>query len=223
VRDSIRLRQNIKNVLIDGNSFLNIGVKSSESSDAIDSYWSGEEMIITNNYFSGIASHGLDIKGVSPDAKSKTSKVIISNNIFDSIQFSGILVSSGAIVKGKSNMVSNFNIISNQFFSTNLNNKNVNDAAIFLRHGVQDSIISNNIIDAEKSHGIVIASFDEKADQTSNIIISSNLVKSIFSPVYLVAVKRVMISGNNFYKKKVKSLKTFRKLKESDIVISNNL
>lgn len=223
VRDSIRLRQNISNVLISGNSFINIGIKSNESSDAIDSYWSGEEMIISNNHFDKIATHALDIKGISPDKDSKSSKVIISNNIFKDIQFSSILISSGSVVKGKENVVNNFIIQANNFQSNNLNNKNINDSAIFLRHGVRNTLINANIIKSDKSHGIVVASFEKEAPQTSSVIISANVIDSSFEPIYLVATKDIQIISNILRPNKIKRLKKSKGHTEKNIEINNNL
>lgn len=223
VRDSIRLRQNIINVLISGNSFVNIGVKSKESSDAIDSYWSGEEMIISNNHFDTIATHALDIKGISPDLNSKSSKVIISSNLFKNIQYSGVLISSGAIVKGKENRVDNFIIQANNFESNNLNGKNKNDAAIFIRHGVKNTLINANIINAKKSHAVVVASFEKDATQTSDTIISANVIESNFEPIYLVATKNTQVLSNILKPNKVKRLKKSKGHVESEVVLQNNL
>ena len=48
--DGIRLRQRTGKCLIANNQFSNIGTKkSSDSQDAIDSFWSGSELTITNN------------------------------------------------------------------------------------------------------------------------------------------------------------------------------
>lgn len=223
VRDSIRIRQNVKRVTISGNTFKNIGVKSKESSDAIDTFWSGEELIISNNHFSTISTHALDIKGISPDTKSKSSKVIISDNIFSDIQFSGILISSGAIVKNKVNKVDNFIIKGNQFYNINLNAKNKNDSPIFLRHGVKDVIISSNIIDANNSHGIVLGNFEQNAAQTSGVLILSNIIKAKGNPVFVHASRDVIVKSNNFFGKKVKVIKSYKKFLGDQISISDNL
>lgn len=223
VRDSIRIRQNIKNVLINDNSFKNIGLKSNESSDAIDTYWSGEELIISNNHFSEIATHGLDLKGISPDKDSGTSRLIVSNNIFDNIQYSGILISSGQYIAGKINEVRNFIINSNQFYNINLNNKNENDSAIFLRHGVKGVIISSNIIEAKRSHGIVVANFESKVQQTSNVVIASNIIDAKGTPVYIHAARNIQVSGNNFFGKKVRVIKKYKSFKGEGIELGNNL
>lgn len=222
-RDSIRLRQNIKKIFILNNTFENIGQKSKESSDGIDSYWSGEELIISNNHFSGIQTHGLDIKGLSPDSVGKTSKVIISDNIFKDIQYSGVLLSSGNNIEKKDNLVSDFSIRGNQFFNINLNNVNKNDAAIFLRHGVSNVIISSNIINANYSHGIVIGNFAKNTIQTTDVLVNSNIIQSKYEPVFIHAANRIQVINNNLFKKNVKHIKSYKLYKSSEFLILNNL
>lgn len=223
LRDSIRLRQNIKKIIISNNSFKNIGVISKESSDGIDSYWSGEDLIITNNRFDNIATHALDIKGISPDLKGSSSKVIISNNMISSCQYSGIVISSGAKVSGKENYIKDVTITSNQIRNCNLNNKNKNDAAIFLRHGVKNSIVANNLIDSPRAYGIVVASFEQNIPMTKNIVISSNIVSSNFEGIYLRTVKDIIVKGNSLSGKKIKHLRSYKKSKSSNVLIDKNL
>lgn len=198
LRDSIRLRQKIKKVIISENTFTNIGQKSKESADAVDSFWSGEELIITRNIIDKCDKHGLDIKGMSPDMKGATGKVIITENEIFNCQFSGILISSGSFVQTKKNVVKDFIISKNIFRKNNLNNKNPNDAAIFLRHGVQDVIITENIIKEQKGHGIVLGNFALRVEQTKNIIIAKNIIHTDKSAksVLSFAADNVLVENN---------------------------
>ena len=51
-----------------------------ETMDAIDTFWSGKEMIIANNMIDTTASVGIDIKGSEPSGDYSTTSVIVANN-----------------------------------------------------------------------------------------------------------------------------------------------
>lgn len=218
-RDSIRLRQGVRKVLISKNTFDNVGKKTGESADAIDTYWSGEELIISSNIINNCAVHGLDLKGISPDGKGASSKVIVENNIINGCVFSGILVSSGKVHLKKKNKVADFIIKSNVIKNCNKNNKNPNDAAIFLRHGVQGCIISLNQISSSNGHGIVLGNFEEKAEQTKNITIAENqIVSKSGDCVRVFAADNVVLARNIFeYRKNKASVKLIKRYKSFEL------
>lgn len=227
LRDSIRLRQAIKKVIISENNFKNIGEISKESSDAIDTYWSGEELIISKNIIDGCSTHGFDIKGISPDLDRGTGKVVVLGNIIRNCRFSGILVSSGAFVNGKTNLVSGFNIRDNIIEGCNINNKNPNDAAIFLRHGVSNANIIGNQIKGNKGHGIVLGNFEPRAIQTSSILISQNQISTDTKShcVYSLAVESLIVTDNimSGSAKKMEIKASYNEFKANDKEIRGNL
>ena len=49
--------------------------------------------------------------------------LLTNNNSFKNINYSGVLISSGKVIKGKRNLVTDFIINSNPFSKNNLNNK----------------------------------------------------------------------------------------------------
>jgi hypothetical protein len=104
--DAIRLRENDGFVLIDGNQFINIGDSSwpdEQTRDAIDTYWSGANLIITNNIVRKTASIGFDIKGYSPNGSYGSNKVIIANNQIYQCRYSGISVAGDTDYDGAGN------------------------------------------------------------------------------------------------------------------------
>ena len=94
-REGIKMRYNAGHGIISDNLFHDIGKNPGEraSQDAIDTYWSGQRLLITNNIIRRTASHGLDIKGISDDGASGSRSVIIANNHFSETGASGITLS----------------------------------------------------------------------------------------------------------------------------------
>lgn len=97
--DGIRLRENDGFCLIDGNQFINIGDPSwpdNQTRDAIDSYWSGKDLTITNNIVDTTACIGFDLKGAAPDGSYNSSRVIVANNQIYRTRYEGIKISFGS-------------------------------------------------------------------------------------------------------------------------------
>ena len=174
--DAIRLRQNTQFCLISSNTFENIGtVNSTDSQDAVDSYWSGENLIISSNIIKSTNKQGLDIKGMAPQKNYGTGKVIISENHILNTKFSGILLSSGAKRSdGFFQRVHNFIIKGNYIEGCNTARNGVGDAAILSRHGISNLIISENIIQSNHARGISIVNREKDAPQCENVTIISN-------------------------------------------------
>jgi parallel beta-helix repeat protein len=89
--DAIRLRENDGYCVINANQFINIGSPSwldDQTRDAVDTYWSGETLTITNNIIRKTAFAGFDIKGVVGTNKSR--KIVISNNQIEDTRYNGI-------------------------------------------------------------------------------------------------------------------------------------
>lgn len=230
LRDSIRLRQNVKRTIISNNIFQNIGRISKESSDAIDSFWSGEELIISNNHIEDVATHGLDLKGLSPDANGSSSNVIIQGNIIKNCQYSGINISSGAIIKNKKNFISHYTLANNHISFCNLNKKENNYAAIYLRHGVKQLNIIGNILFNNYGHAILLGNFEESALQSESIIVAQNNISLLSKGqhcVYALAINGLSIYGNIFKGPKgseyIDLNKKYKKFNSKEVLVENNL
>lgn len=94
VFDAIRLRENTGYCLIDGNQFIDIGDPTwsdLQTRDAVDVYWSGDTLTMTNNIIRKTAFAGFDVKGVK-DNDNRSTKVIIANNQIEGTRFNGIHV-----------------------------------------------------------------------------------------------------------------------------------
>jgi hypothetical protein len=202
--DSIRLRQMVKTITISQNQFRRIGLsKDGDSRDAIDCFWSGHQLIVSDNHFEDVTVHGIDLKGHSPDLEYGSSKVNITGNQFRRIGFSGILVSSGDKIAGEWKAIRNINVASNQFEGCGYLSNNPNDAALFLRHNQEMIIIHGNQFYDNFNKGVMIGNFAVGAPVSKNIIIQSNLFSSNGRPknaesygIHVLGGKSIIITGN---------------------------
>lgn len=177
--DSIRLRQWVRTSTISNNIFKNIGMSNTtDSRDAIDCYWSGLQLNILGNQIDNVASHGLDVKGYSPDQNYGTSKVIIANNQIRNASYSGILVSSGDKTQSGWKAIKNVTISNNHLEGCGHATNNPNDAAIFLRHNQELINIDSNQIYNNFNKGIMVGNFAEDASISKDILIRGNILKS---------------------------------------------
>lgn len=177
--DSIRLRQRVENSIISHNIFKNIGtLKSKDSQDAIDTYWSGNKLTISHNLIEGCSKHGLDIKGHNPNGDYGSEKIIISHNQIRNSQHCGISLSAGAALKNNIIKPLKNIIIENNIIEANNQSKTPGNAGIQLRQGIQDSQITKNQIYGNLGRGIFAFNPIERAPQLKNLIISQNIVKN---------------------------------------------
>lgn len=175
--DSIRLRQLVKTCTISGNFFSEIGLsKVPDSRDAVDCFWSGNELVISNNHFNGAAVHALDIKGHSPDLSYGTSRVQITGNQIRNSGHSGILISAGAKTEKGWKSIKHIQIMNNIIEQCGFDTNNPNDAAILMRHGQKNVQIHSNQIFQNKNKGIMVGNFQPGADISRNISIQGNLI-----------------------------------------------
>ncbi|WP_026829766.1 right-handed parallel beta-helix repeat-containing protein [Exiguobacterium antarcticum] len=89
--DAIRLRENDGYCIINANQFINIGDPAwvdDQTRDAVDTYWSGDTLTITNNIVRKTAFAGFDIKGIVGSNMSR--RIIISNNQIQDTRYNGI-------------------------------------------------------------------------------------------------------------------------------------
>ncbi len=170
--DGIRLRQRIKKCIISKNIFNNIGTKKhTDSQDAIDTYWSGEELIISDNIIKNCSKNAIEVKGVSPDSTGATGKVIITGNEILNTSYSAIHISSGA---SKSITVKDFIIANNIIKYSGTAKVSKGNAAIFIRHGVENLNINSNIISSNNSRGIFLANIKKDNEIVKNVTITAN-------------------------------------------------
>lgn len=198
VLDSIRLRQWVSVVNISNNHFKDIGAADkTDSKDAIDCYWSGHNLTIVGNQFENISTHGLDIKGHSPDADYGTSKVIIANNQIRKAGFSGILISSGSKTQKGWKAIRNLTVSQNIIEDCGKSSQNPNDAAIFMRHNQEQILIDGNQIIRNKHKGIMLGNFEKDAPNSRNILIKGNMITENGSyGIHISGGENVLVSSN---------------------------
>lgn len=174
--DSIRLRQNTSDIIISSNLFKNIGTqKSTDSQDAIDTYWSGNKLIISDNIIDKCSKHGLDIKGRQPSNKYGSDKIQISNNQIRNTQHCGISLSAGATLKDKKISPIENIIIHSNIIEKNNTSRTKGNAAIQLRQSIKSCQIYNNQVQNNYGRGIFVFNPIKGAPQSENIIISKNI------------------------------------------------
>lgn len=192
--DAIRLRENDGYCLINGNQIINAGMKDvtfdtngnpvwidAQTRDAVDVYWSGNNLTITNNIIKTTACMGLDIKGVAPDGSYGSSKVIISNNQIYKTRFSGIVVygSSDYDGLGAYRFADGVVITENIVQECNQDNKNglgtLTEAGIHLKSLVSYATVSDNYVISNYSHGIYVHNSDAGKAMCRGIRVTGNL------------------------------------------------
>lgn len=224
--DSIRLRQWVRKINISNNIFKDIGSSSStDSKDAIDCFWSGLELNIQGNQFENISTHGLDIKGYSPDQDYGTSRVIISGNQFKKAGFSGILISSGSKTDKGWKAIKYVTVSHNHFENCGYATTNPNDAAIFMRHNQENIIIEGNQIVENKQKGIMLGNFEPDATNSRNILINANILTANGSTGIHISGGENVVVSNNIVDRKEKGIvaESYRNFKLINYKASNNI
>ena len=189
--DGVKTIQNVKNVLIQGNTIENM------KRDAIDLYTSGENVVIIGNILRNNEQNGIDIKDrldttFPTEFHGYNRNMVISNNIIEDNVVYGVGIASGGVygisvtdnifrgnitraisVHGRHIVISK-----NQIFN---NNHIPNDVsgAIHLYKGVDvatehvtitDNLIFNNGVADNECYGLKIAS------ECNHIIVSGNVI-----------------------------------------------
>ena len=155
LRDAVRLRENDGYALITGNQFFNIGdgVVPTDTQDAVDTYWGGNRLVISDNIIRTTQSMGLDIKGVSPAESDEGSRsVIISNNHISDTLYSGIVL-HGNLDTGE---INHSIIVEGNILEHNTRNRSFADAAIWVKGMVKYLTVANNQLISNYSRGITI-------------------------------------------------------------------
>lgn len=185
--DAIRLRENDGFCLIDGNQFINIGDPNwpdNQTRDAIDTYWSGKDLTITNNIVDRTACIGFDLKGVAPDGSYNSSRVIVANNQICRTRYEGIKISFGS-EEALAPHAAFYNVSGNIVHECNQNNREgaggVGNAGILLLK-VKHANVVDNFVFSNYGRGIFVnnpksrdASGGDEEHKTKFIRISGNM------------------------------------------------
>lgn len=181
--DAIRLRENDGFVLIDSNQFINIGDPSwpdIQTRDAIDTYWSGANLTITNNLIDTTAFNGIEVKGWAPDGSYGSRKIIIAHNQIRRTRFSGIFLAGDSDYDGQGNykFIDSVIIANNIVEECNQNNASgqgsVGESAIYLKHLCRFVTISENIVKCNFGRGIYLANTEPGKAVNHDIKIINN-------------------------------------------------
>ena len=202
LRDGIRLRENDGFALITGNQFINIGDGiSTETQDAIDTFWGGNRLVITDNIVRKTQSVGFDIKGVSPNAEDIGSRsVIIANNHISDTKYSAIVL-HGNLDTGETNHTI---LIEGNIIEGASQSKSYADAAIWAKGAIKYLTIANNQLRSNFARGITIQSRTGKNDGTvvgvhvtGNTLIN-NGVDSVASSIglFINGVQGTIVANN---------------------------
>lgn len=203
LRDAVRLRENDGYGLITGNQFVKIGngVNSTDTQDAIDTYWGGNRLVISNNIVRTTESMGFDIKGVSPFSAAEGSRsIIIANNHISDTRHSGIVL-HGNLDTGESNysITINSNIVESV---TRV--KSYSEAAIWAKGAISYLTISNNQLRQNFARGITVQTRTGANDGsvkgvhiTGNTLINNGVDTAASSiGIYMQGVDGAIVTGN---------------------------
>lgn len=176
--DAIRLRENDGYAIFSNNQFLNIGDPSwpdIQTRDAIDTYWSGQYLIFSNNVIDTVASTGIDIKGVG--SATNSSKIIIANNHIKNVRFSGISIFGDDDVNKdgtttdwahNSNILIEGNIIEKCNKANESGSGSIADSGIIVAGLVKYATLSHNFVYSCYGRGIYVYNTKSYTDLGSN-------------------------------------------------------
>lgn len=191
-----------------------------ETKDILDAFWSGVELVITNNIINKCAGFGFDIKGVEPYGDYVTGKVIISHNLIQNCYGTGINLSNADLTLAGEFRYANQFIISNNILTGNNRERfDVAQSPITLRQGVRSVIIAQNIIEKNFARAISIQNLSADAGICKDVIIDSNQIYSNGLPgnpsaigINCSAVNGLIIKNN--------IVRNFDRIEEYKMVIS---
>ena len=208
--DAIRLRENDGYCLIHANQFIDIGDPAwldEQTRDAVDTYWSGDRLTITDNIIRGTAYHGLDIKGAAPDLTHQTERVIITGNQISGCRISGIVLSGDLGTGGNYRFLVGAIVSDNIIERCNQNNATgtgtSGDPAIRIKGLVKYCSITTNFIVGNFGRGIYVHNNDAGSAQVRNIDILDNIILNnghsagtTDAGIYVAGCSWVNIRGN---------------------------
>jgi hypothetical protein len=150
-----------------------------ETKDILDAFWSGVELIITNNIVNKAATYGFAIKGVEPNGRYATGKIIISHNLIQNCFGIGVEVSNESrTLAGDFRPSAEYIITNNIFRGNNRERFDVAQSPITIRQGARSVIIAHNIIEGNYARGITVANADPTAGINRDVLIDGNHIIS---------------------------------------------
>lgn len=182
--DAVRLRENSGYVQVVNNQFINIGDPSwpdTQTRDAVDTYYSGAQLVIANNVVRKTASIGFDVKGYAPDGTG-TNRVIITGNQISGCRFSGIKLFGDSNYDGASSFkfLAGAIVSNNIVWGCNLNNAtgtgSVSDSGILIDGLVSHANITGNHVSECRGRGIYAHNNSPSQAMANNILIAQNIV-----------------------------------------------
>lgn len=186
-----------------------------ETKDAIDTFWSGRELVISNNIIDTTASVGIDIKGSEPSGLYSTESVIITGNMIKNTFGIGLNFHSSALLDtgdfaGEFRYVGNCIISDNVFQGCNAEKYDVAQPAINIRQGTSNVSIENNHIKNHFGRGINLLNLDQNSDINRSLKVVGNQIIDCglaghagniglnVSPVDGAIIKNNIIENTNF-------------------------
>lgn len=215
-RDSIRLRQRCKKVQIVSNNFETIGTlpvkETPESSDVLDSFWSGEELIFSHNIIDGCSLHGLDLKGID------THNIVISHNQIKRCGWHGISLAGDS---EKDIALKNVIIESNLISECNLLQRDSEAAALMLSGPLNQIAIKGNQLFNNNGRGIMIQNREDKKTINQDLIVSGNIVKDSKIGILIFPCDGLLLKDN--IATKIVTHEKDRSYKMTRAIIQDNL
>jgi parallel beta-helix repeat protein len=201
--DAIRLRENDGYCIINANQFINIGDPSwpdDQTRDAVDTYWAGDTLTITNNIVRKTAYAGFDIKGVVGSSQSR--KVIVSGNQIQDTRYNGIHIYGDV---DNNLLYIDSVIVSDNIISGCNQNKTANSAHGIAFKGCAKYVnVHDNIITSCFGRGIYVynaytGSIQKSFKITGNLCVNNGLQGTATDPdagINVTGVDGVIISDN---------------------------
>jgi len=171
--DAIRTRETVGSMLISGNVFENIGDPAwpdTQTRDAIDTAFSGDKLIISNNLVNRTSFSGFDIKGVDSSGQTDgylSQQIIVTGNHIQNCRFNGIAIGAA----GSSFIVSN-NIVTKCNQNNSSGTGSVGDAAIYISGSAKNISIHSNHCLYNYGRGIFVTPV---SGETINLSIKDNI------------------------------------------------
>lgn len=194
--DAIRVRELAGDGAIRNNQFLNIGDPSAvdgQTRDAIDTAWSGKNLIISGNFVKGVMRAGFDIKGASTSGAGPglgSSNITIVGNHIEDCLYAGVAI-------GQTDEHS-FLIADNHILRCNrANATGAGDAAeggVRIKGAVKNVSISGNHLLYNYGRGINLENGD---GYNENVSVTGNIcVNNTYAGIYVGGTTGGIVSRN---------------------------
>jgi hypothetical protein len=201
--DAIRIRETISEGVIHGNYFYEVGNQSwpdNQTRDAIDTAFSGDKLVITDNIIIRPAFVGIDIKGTDRIGDGYSSRnLIVSGNIIEGARYNGITFSES--VTTAPDFIWAASITGNQIIGCNRNNAtgggSNGDPGILVGGSARFVDVSHNQVYGCFGRGIYVARSSSGVDNARQIIVSNNItVNNQDYGIGFLHVVNAVVTGN---------------------------